>query len=400
MENTPDDSGGILSRLRRALFLEESDPPLSRMLSGLRSLQACKDASLAGEPETRLLAVCRLAEFGPEAIGGLEIACHDDTGEVRAAALVFLTTIDPSGVSDTLALAQDDPLEMVVQAAEYAHEWAVLHSHTQGTPGSQRPQVVVSTAVSQPAAPMSLDPVPIRTRMDVSVSNELSVNDGTVTFRIRVSNDTQGPITDVDVRLLAYPADSLRPVDGTVRTVPRIGPGEARSVTFEMSATRECIEGEIVPLVVFTDVDGQRASAPAGNCTVRTFFERLEPLNISPSEEATLLRAMKGWSREHEVPVDPVTMFEAIRDMLDRCNLHTFDCKTRRESSVLMASLKAAGTGSYTGLKVVLHVLMVGDLVSKKCQLQIHTMSDAPEVLQTAASEFYQRISACVLMTA
>jgi len=61
--------GESLRRLRKAVkqVLKPSDDKITRMLEQITSIQATKDAALTGDEDTRLLAVCKLGEWGEDA---------------------------------------------------------------------------------------------------------------------------------------------------------------------------------------------------------------------------------------------------------------------------------------------------------------------------------------------
>ncbi|MEE9540905.1 MAG: hypothetical protein V3V85_05370, partial [Candidatus Thorarchaeota archaeon] len=73
-----------LRKLKRVVkkILHPGQDELALAVSELESIQACRDTSLTGDDDQKILAVCRLAEFGSEAFESLERVLHDDSDKV------------------------------------------------------------------------------------------------------------------------------------------------------------------------------------------------------------------------------------------------------------------------------------------------------------------------------
>jgi len=90
-ESSSDDDKSV-SRFRKAVkgVRKKKEDVIGKKLESLESIQACKDAALTGDDEIRLLAVCRLGEFGSAAIDALDISLLDDNPMVRVIAAGML----------------------------------------------------------------------------------------------------------------------------------------------------------------------------------------------------------------------------------------------------------------------------------------------------------------------
>ncbi|MBE0526220.1 MAG: HEAT repeat domain-containing protein, partial [Candidatus Thorarchaeota archaeon] len=134
--------GDSLRRLRKAVqqVLKPSDDKITEMLEQITSIQATKDAALTGDEDTRLLAVCRLGEWGKDAFESLDIALNDESPYVRIVAAGMLAYTRRLDAIPILEIYSSDNTESVRETVSYALGW--LHKYGEEAPDS--PYIPVS----------------------------------------------------------------------------------------------------------------------------------------------------------------------------------------------------------------------------------------------------------------
>ncbi len=89
-------------------ILRPGQDELVLAVSQLESIQACRDISLTGDDDQKILAVCRLVEYGSEAFESLELVLHDDSDKVRTTAVGMIGyTGDLRGIQALQLIAGD-----------------------------------------------------------------------------------------------------------------------------------------------------------------------------------------------------------------------------------------------------------------------------------------------------
>ena len=117
--------GESVGRLKKAAkgVLRKPDDAVGKMLSSLTSIQACKDAALTGDDDLRLLAVCRLGEFGADAFEALDISLNDESALIRTVAAGMLAFTEDKEAIDILKPYLRDNDEAVRNSVKYSLDW-------------------------------------------------------------------------------------------------------------------------------------------------------------------------------------------------------------------------------------------------------------------------------------
>ncbi|MGY5874647.1 MAG: HEAT repeat domain-containing protein [Candidatus Thorarchaeota archaeon] len=385
---TPTSAGtGSLKKLKKGLkkFMSPKDDILAKDLEKLESLQACKDASLTGDEETRLLAVCRLGEFGPDALDALDVAIYDESDKVRALAIAMIAMVGGKGQSSNLESYLKDSDEVVRSSAEFILEWL----NDSGVDVELGPEDMFTSELSQEDIIQDVI-LPLRTSDAVYTKNDYSTGVDTLEFEVTIINEGSQPITDAAVELLSFPNESLVQLDERHKTVETVDAGAHASVMYNFRTINEGIEGEMITSVTFNENGGERVSARAGNCFVRSFFDWIQPLKVTDKEFAQKRRRMRQWSREHQISRDPSEIFEMFQKTMSVKNLYVFNSEVSKDKKTFMGALYGMGKGMFTGVEVSLSVIVIGEIKEKVTKLRLDIFSDNPEILHTAASEIYE----------
>lgn len=381
--------GQTLHRLKKAVkqVLKPSEDRIQQMLERITSIQACKDASLTGDKDLRLLAICRLGEWENEGFESLEIAMNDDDSLVRtAAAGMFANT----GLPDAIQILErhlGDNSETVRDTVSYALDWLTKYGKQ-----AQRNDYMPKVKDSPSDLLIESDLIPFRTTDTVLVINDYTTYPDMLEYGITISNEGKKPIYEVCVKILAYPRDCMKAEDALSQTIESIEPEESGSLIFGFSIHGECVEGEIITSVTLVDDTGEDLSAKAGNVFVRSIFEQFLPHEITADEFIRTKSDMKQWNREHTIDAEARKIYKALIEIFQNKNLRIFQNETIERDNAFMGVLAGCASGRFTEKILVVTLTVVGAKKEGISKLRIDTFSENGEILHSAASDVFETI--------
>jgi len=382
---TPSSSEPIRSfkRAMGRLFKPREDK-LQKALSAISSIQACKDAAMTGIEDVRLLAVCRLGDFGSDSFDTLDITLNDESGIIRAMTVgVFASIADKRAIPILEAHTSDDD-EMVREVISYALHWL----QERGEDVTNR--LLIPEGLSE--EDKILETTPIRTSDDVIVTNGYQISDSSLEFKSTIANKTNETISDVTITILSYPADSLVPPLMKMQNISSIKSGNSRFGQFEFFVNSEAIEGEIISSVTFVDGNGEKIAAKSGNCFIRSIYSQIEPFEMTPDEFQAMKKGKSAWNREHVVEVEAKTLYRIVKKLAKRHHLHSLRTESITKDEMLMGVIAGTGKGKFSGARLSVTITLVGKVGEGISKVRIDVISDDSELNQIAASEFFERL--------
>ncbi len=385
--NSEGENGGLrgFRKVMSKVFRPKEDK-LAKALEPISSIQACKDAALTAEDDDKLLAICKLGDFGSDALESLDIALSDESSMIRIAAVGVIAAIGDVSSVETLTEYLADEEEAVRNIVEYSMGWLDKHGKIRGIEDMLRPPS------TRKAEAILLESTPIRTSDDVSVNTDFSTTRGEMEFSLSVTNGSDSPLSDVTIALLSYPTDSIILLDDPTRKVSRIKVGETYEIVYRFSIDKECIEGEFISSVTFFDKEGELIAAKAGNRFIRSFFDQLDPLEITVDEFLDMKQSLFEWSREHTIEASSDNVVQFLVDYITKINFYPYHFDSSKKKDVCMGVVAGMARGRFSGIKVGLTATSVGEENKNLSKLRIDVYSDDSEVLQAAASELFERV--------
>lgn len=381
--------GESVGRLKKAMrsVMKKSNDVVGKMLDQLTSIQACKDAALTGDDDIRLLAICRLGEYGADAFEALDIALNDDNPSVRSIAAGMLASSEDKGAIEILKPYLSDNNETVRDAVKFSLIWleerATEKNH--GTPIPEKwenpAQILLDT-----------DAIPLKTSDTVVVVSTYNATPESLEFGITVENQSEELIHEVSIKVLLYPNEGLKPVEPLAQMIETIEPGGSESIIFGFDVINECVEGEFVSSVQFIDSKGEDIAAISGNIFVRSVFEQFEPLEITPEEILSLKSELKKWNREHSLAVEAKKLFDILKDLFLNWNLYTIQSECTEKENMFMGVVSGMAKGRITDLKLAVTLTVVGKIDDDLLKLRIDVLCENPEILHTVASVLFEKI--------
>jgi hypothetical protein len=359
---------------------------LAEAVDQLSSIQACKDASLTGNEETRILAICRLGDFGSEALESLDIALFDDSAKVRAAAAGVIAYLADNRGLLILKHHKNDDSEDVQSIIEYGISWLEKSGKEIAIEGERDAGKVAEPLVALDEA------LPLRTSDMVEVSYEYTIEENNLNFKVILQNETGLSINHVDTTLLAYPTDSLELLVDRSKVLVEMEAAKTAVVEYDFKLVKDCVEGEFITSVLFTDNLGERMSARAGNYFISSVFEQLQPFEITVDEFAEIRPQLKNWNREHTIETGAKKAYEFVQTMMEKKNLHIFKKESSKQDKIFMGVVAGMGRGKLQGSHVSAMVTVVGPPKEDVSKLRIDIHTDNPELLHAAASSLFEEV--------
>jgi hypothetical protein len=381
--------GDSLRRLRKAVkqVLKPTDDKITQMLEQITSIQATKDAALTGDIDTRLLAVCRLGEWGKDAIEALDIALNDESALVRTAASGMLAYTCRLDAIPILEKYTGDNTESVRESVAFAIEW--LHKYGQVSPTGH---CIPKSRENQTMILLDTDTIPLRTTNDVLVINDYTTASESLEYGITIKNEGRVAIYEVNVSILSFPSECISPMDPLVQTIDEIQPNDTGSLIFGFRIEGEYVEGEIITQVCLVDANGEDLAAKAGNVFIRSIYNQFSPIEIQVDDFIRMKSDMSEWNREHTVSAGASEIYKSLCRIMEEKNLYIFQKKEMERDNTFMGVIAGIAKSKFseTLLAVTLTVAgAAGDSISK---LRLDIYSDNNEMLHSAASDLFETI--------
>jgi len=381
--------GESLRRLRKAVkqVLKSSEDKITEMLEQITSIQATKDAALTGNEDIRLLAVCRLGEWGEDAFEALDIALNDESARVRTVAAGMLAYTRRLDAIPILEKYTGDNTEYVRETVAYAIEW--LEKYGKEAPDSP---YIPASRENPTEILLETDAIPLRTTDDVLVINDYTVTPDTLEYGITIKNEGVGPIHEISVSILAYPHECLKPMDELTQLIDDIEPDESGSLIFGFRIQGECIEGEIITSVRLVDDKGEDLAAKAGNVFIRSIFNQFAPYELGADEFIRMKSDMAQWNREHTVGAEASEVFKSLQSILEKKNLYIFQNEKMKRENAFMGVIAGIGRSAFTENILAATLTVAGTIGDGISKARIDVFSNNNEILHSAASEIYETI--------
>lgn len=378
-----------LRRLKKAVkqVLKPSDDKITEMVEQITSIQATKDAALTGDEDTRLLAVCRLGEWGEDAFEALDIALNDESPRVRTMAAGMLAYTRRLDAIPILEKYTGDNTEYVRETVAYALEW--LNKYGEKAPDSP---YIPKSRENPTEILLETDAIPLRTTDDVLVINDYTVTPDTLEYGITIVNESDSPIHEISVSILAYPHECLKPMDELTQLIDDIEADDSGSLIFGFKIRGECIEGEIITSVRLVDDKGEDLAAKAGNVFIRSIFNQFAPYELGADEFIRMKSDMAQWNREHTVAAEASEVYKSLHGILEKKNLYIFQNEEMNRENTFMGVIAGIARSAFTENILAVTLTVVGTIGNSISKARIDVFSNNSEILHSAASDIYETI--------
>jgi len=381
--------GDSLRRLKKAVrqVAKPSDDKITKMLEQITSIQATKDAALTGDKDTRLLAVCKLGEWGADGFENLDIALNDDSHQVRTAAAGMLAYTQRLDAIPILEKYAGDNTETVRETVAFALGWLDEYGE------EPKEGTYVPISKENPAdILLESEGPPLRTTDTVLVINEYFSSPESIEYGITIKNENPAPIHEVSVSILSFPSECLSSVDSLTQSIDEIAPGDSGSLIFGFKIDGEYIEGEIITSVRLIDDNGEDLAAKAGNVFIRSIYNQFSPLEMGTDDFIRMKSEMKQWNREHSVSVGASEIYRALHNIMEAKNLYVFQNEEMERENTFMGVIAGIARSNFSEHHLAVTLTVVGTKGDTISKLRIDIYSNNNEIVHSAASDLFETI--------
>jgi len=208
-------------------------------------------------------------------------------------------------------------------------------------------------------------------------------------FKIKVMNEREYNITDVNIQILSYPEESLtlireKPRDDNRNTYPdrvkfhKITKGGFASPNFIFLPKTDCIKGKIRAVVNFLNESDEIETIIMEPYEIKVICGLLQPNPITVEEFDKFSQDIVNFQKvgeELEVLIESNQLYEKIIVLLEKKNFSIVDTEKQTIGGKFFGILKAFAKGSYSKNKFGIQITITGSKSENKSLIKIETFS-------------------------
>jgi hypothetical protein len=210
---------------------------------------------------------------------------------------------------------------------------------------------------------------------------------GQFEYKVKIKNDTNSVITNVNVTIVAFPSDCMEIVGPTSKSISRIEPDGFRSPQFIFSPTKDCVEGRIQASVTYIDYQDKPHTIHVEPYTIRSVCDLLKPLEATMDEFDLMLIEMETTSDERMMDWNPQVLYSKAEKLLPARNFHILDKKSDIKDGLFRGMIRGLAEGKYTGKKVAVRIQITGKAVGRESKVTVEGLGEDIAMLPTTIEE-------------
>ena len=221
---------------------------------------------------------------------------------------------------------------------------------------------------------------------------------GQFEYKVKIKNDTNSVITNVNVTIVAFPSDCMEIVGPTSKTISRIEPDGFRSPQFIFSPTKDCVEGRIQASVTYIDYQDKPHTIHVEPYTIRSVCDLLKPLETTMDEFDLMLFDMETTTDERMMDWNPQVLFSKAEKLLPARNFHILDQKSDVKDGMFRGMIRGLAEGKYTGKKVAVRIHITGNAEGHQSKVIVEGLGDDIAMLPTTIEELEDGIDSWICL--
>ncbi|MFX1390942.1 MAG: hypothetical protein ACFE9Z_12830 [Promethearchaeota archaeon] len=208
-------------------------------------------------------------------------------------------------------------------------------------------------------------------------------------FKIKLVNEREYNITDVNIQILSYPEESLTLISeepkykNRITTLDRIKvhkvtKGGFISPTFLFLPRTDCVKGKIRAVINFLNESDEIETIIMEPYDIRIICGLLQPNPITVEEFDKFSQDILNFQRvgeEVEVLIDATYLYEKLLVLLEKKNFFIVDTEKQTIGGKFFGLIKAFARGTYSKNKLGLQITLTGIKNTKKSLLKIETFA-------------------------
>ncbi|MFX0145612.1 MAG: hypothetical protein ACFE9C_16220, partial [Candidatus Hodarchaeota archaeon] len=208
-------------------------------------------------------------------------------------------------------------------------------------------------------------------------------------FKIKLVNEREYNITDVNIQILSYPEESLVLIseesENKNRTrsldrvkIHKVTKGGFISPTFVFLPKTDCVKGKIRAVINFLNESDEIETVIMEPYEIRVICGLLQPNPITVEEFDKFSQDILNYQRvgeEIEVLIEATSLYEKLLILLEKKNFSIIDTEKQTIGGKFFGLIKAFAKGTYSKNKLGLQITLTGLKESKKSLLKIETFA-------------------------
>lgn len=220
------------------------------------------------------------------------------------------------------------------------------------------------------------------------------IKGGEYIFKVKVENDTDYNITDVNVKILSYPKESLNLLGDEIRIISKIEKGGFISPSFSFRPNIDCIQGNIHSLVTYIDEVNQPHIINVKPHEIKMVCGLLKPKKVDISKFRKVAIDLLNFEKTGEdiqFPYNVNLLFEKLKVLLPEQN---FEIITEPEEKLVnnrfIGTFLGFAEGKYSKKEVGIKITLTGSINEENCVGKIEGFCEEPAMLIPLINEFSQ----------
>ena len=257
---------------------------------------------------------------------------------------------------------------------------------------------------------LSSDSITLSTKSDVSppdirVLRGGQIEGGEYHFKVKVINNRNFNITNININILSYPEESLilSRVDGH----PQFSPDSAKfhkiskgggfiSPTFVFKPKKDCIKGTVHAVVNFINEKDQIDTINVEPHEIRMICGLLRPKEVSNEEFENLtkdLLAFKKVGQQFTIPFNANQLYQKLSNLLKRKNFALIDTDKQESEGKFEGFIKGYAEGTFSKHSVGLLLTLTGNKDEQLSVLKVDIFAEDEDMTPSIMSEFENSIN-------
>jgi len=225
---------------------------------------------------------------------------------------------------------------------------------------------------------------------EVTCSRGYGIGGGRLEYKVKIENNTEFLIANVNVTVAAYPDDCLRLEGEKTRVAKIVEPGGFVSLEFTFTPSKDCIRGTIQSAASYTDHTNILRVVIVEPQEVRSVCDLLQPFETTFEGLVSTLDKMDGTYEEKTVPWNGQVLFRLLDSLLSTNNFYKVQSEVQIIAGQFVGTIKGTAVGKYTRKKVAALVTIVGPADGHDACMRIAVHGEDTSMVPVTILEFRQ----------
>jgi hypothetical protein len=207
-------------------------------------------------------------------------------------------------------------------------------------------------------------------------------------FAVKVTNESLHSIGNIKVWLISYPSNGIRLTGPGEVPIARMDGGQIREATFQLEPTTDCVNGEIVAAVAYSDANGAAHTVAAEAFPIKAVCSLSLPETINaPTFERELAGMENG---EITINLDNLSaqqMYEKAIAALPELRFHPVSSSLRKAEGLIIGEINGWSRGRSTRRKLGLSLIVYGPDQGIGCSCRIVVSAEDDTIILPSIDE-------------